>query len=85
MQKIRTSIPAEHILEYKIQDGWTPLCKFLNKEVPLEAFPRRNELKEFDKLNQRYVDVAIAVWLKWIKQATIVTTILVVGISVFWL
>jgi len=38
---VKAAIAAERILEYKIQDGWDPLCKFLNKQIPSEAFPRR--------------------------------------------
>ena len=31
------------VLEFKVQDGWDPLCQFLGKEVPSEPFPHVNE------------------------------------------
>ncbi|KAK7416604.1 hypothetical protein QQX98_005075 [Neonectria punicea] len=35
------------ILEFKAEDGWEPLCKFVGKEVPKTPFPRLNEKKTF--------------------------------------
>ncbi|KAB8269267.1 hypothetical protein BDV30DRAFT_242576 [Aspergillus minisclerotigenes] len=32
------------VLEFKVQDGWDPLCQFLGKEVPSEPFPHVNEV-----------------------------------------
>ncbi|KAE8333298.1 hypothetical protein BDV39DRAFT_199029 [Aspergillus sergii] len=31
------------VLEFKVQDGWDPLCQFLGKEAPDELFPHVNE------------------------------------------
>ncbi|PHH65726.1 hypothetical protein CDD81_1453 [Ophiocordyceps australis] len=56
-QDFRTQIPAERRIEYRIQDGWGPLCKHLGVQVPtiedaagnlVEApFPRINDREEF--------------------------------------
>jgi hypothetical protein len=41
---VRSIVPPERLLEYQVQEGWDPLCRFLGKEdVPREAFPRINE------------------------------------------
>jgi hypothetical protein len=50
VNKIRTDIAAERILKYEVQDGWDPLYKFLNREVPLKAFPQVNDMKEFKEM-----------------------------------
>ncbi|CAH0025294.1 unnamed protein product [Clonostachys rhizophaga] len=42
---IRALVPPERRLEYKIGDGWGPLCKFLGKEVPDLPFPHQNARK----------------------------------------
>ena len=44
-RRIREATPKERLLNYRLGDGWAPLCKFLGKEVPKELpFPRINEL-----------------------------------------
>ncbi|KAK4621760.1 hypothetical protein CLAFUW4_07565 [Fulvia fulva] len=35
-------------LEWSVEDGWPPLCEFLNKPVPHGDFPRGNEAAEFE-------------------------------------
>ncbi|VUC22503.1 unnamed protein product [Clonostachys rosea] len=44
--RIREEIPEERRLEYRLGDGWEPLCGFLGKEVPDIPFPRVNERKQ---------------------------------------
>ncbi|RMJ18529.1 hypothetical protein BHE90_000451 [Fusarium euwallaceae] len=38
---------GKEVLEFKAEDGYEPLCKFLGKDVPEEPFPRLNEKKTF--------------------------------------
>ena len=40
---IRKVTPPQRLLEFKLNDGWAPLCKFLNKPIPDVPFPRVNE------------------------------------------
>lgn len=46
---VRRLTPPERLLEYKITDGWEPLCKFLGKPVPDVPFPFENEKKWLDE------------------------------------
>ena len=39
-ETIRKVTPTERLLEFKLEDGWQPLCEFLGKEVPRQPFPR---------------------------------------------
>lgn len=39
---IRGLVPKERLLEWYVEDGWGPLCKFLGKPVPDADFPRAN-------------------------------------------
>jgi hypothetical protein len=41
-ERIRAMVPPERRLEYKLSDGWEPLCAFLGKDVPEVPFPRLN-------------------------------------------
>ena len=42
-QRIREMVPSEMLLEYRMGDGWGPLCKFLRKPLPEVEFPRVND------------------------------------------
>ncbi|KAL9611063.1 MAG: hypothetical protein Q9167_004275 [Letrouitia subvulpina] len=40
---IRGLVPPERLLVFNCKEGWEPLCKFLEKDVPEKPFPRRND------------------------------------------
>ena len=42
-QHIRSVVPPSKLLEFRSEDGWGPLCKFLDKDVPEGPYPRSNE------------------------------------------
>lgn len=39
---IRGLVPKERLLEWSVEDGWEPLCRFLGKPIPEEPFPHVN-------------------------------------------
>lgn len=39
---IRGLVPKERLLEWSVEDGWEPLCRFLGKPIPDEPFPHAN-------------------------------------------
>ncbi|XP_039263571.1 uncharacterized protein LOC120339496 [Styela clava] len=39
---VKSTCPKEKLLIYNVKEGWEPLCRFLNKEIPDQAFPREN-------------------------------------------
>ena len=44
-RRIREAVPSERLLNYRLGEGWEPLCHFLGKEVPEGLpFPRINEV-----------------------------------------
>src|SRR3569833_226784 len=43
---LRERVAKERLLEYKLGEGWEPLCEFLGKEVPDVEFPRVIEGKD---------------------------------------
>lgn len=45
---IRGLVPKERLLEWTVQDGWEPLCKFLDKPIPDEPFPHVNKASGWD-------------------------------------
>lgn len=47
----RREIPRERVLEYKVQDGWGPLCEHLGVPVPMVEVDGRMVEEEFPRLN----------------------------------
>jgi hypothetical protein len=42
-------VPKDQLLIYRMGDGWDPLCKFLEKPIPIQDFPRSNEAADLKK------------------------------------
>jgi hypothetical protein len=53
-QLVRELVPAEKLLEFKVQDGWEPLCRFLGESIPCgEKFPKVNDNRDFVSRSRR--------------------------------
>lgn len=56
---VRGLVPKERLLEWTVEDGWEPLCAFLEKPVPDEPFPHVNAAAGWDgqemRLGKRYI------------------------------
>jgi len=46
-EEVLATVPKERLLVFKAQDGWEPLCKFLNVPVPSTPYPKSNTKDEF--------------------------------------
>ena len=46
-EKVRDTIPADRLLVFTPTDGWEPLCRFLQVDVPEGDFPRSHARDEF--------------------------------------
>ena len=71
---VRKLVPKERLLEYRIEEGWGPLCEFLGEDVAMlngEEFPKGNSAEDFVKAND----------LVWMVES--VTTVLkLLGVTV---
>ena len=47
LDEVRLAIPAERLIEYRVGDGWEPLCGALGVDVPDRPFPHVNAREEF--------------------------------------
>jgi hypothetical protein len=47
--EIRAVVPEDLLLEYRLDDGWKPLCEFLGKQLPEVPFPVKNQRGEHVK------------------------------------
>ena len=49
MAMVRGLVPPERLLEWTVEDGYEPLCKFLGKDIPTTEFPKGNMPAQFAK------------------------------------
>ena len=69
-------------LNWEVQDGWEPLCTFLRKEVPDEAFPWQNQSgKEFEDKANRAVERMVKRSMKTFGFVGIV----MIGLGLAWM
>ena len=53
--EVKRVTPAERLLLFQLDQGWEPLCKFLDKPVPDVPFPRVNDTEELNKRVAMYL------------------------------
>jgi hypothetical protein len=56
---VRALVPPERLLEYRLGDGWEPLCDFLGKPIPKEPFPQLNESRDLQEMFERFAIKAL--------------------------
>lgn len=45
--RVRRSVPATRLVEWRAADGWEPLCRALGAPIPDEPFPHTNTTEQF--------------------------------------
>jgi hypothetical protein len=53
-------VPPEKLLVFNVQEGWEPLCRFLELPVPATPFPHHNDSAEFGRRVRR---MKLGIWL----------------------
>lgn len=53
---------GREILEFRAEDGWRPLCEFLNKDIPESTFPKVNEKKTFRIIKAVLIAKGLLAW-----------------------
>jgi hypothetical protein len=61
-EEVQRNIPSDRLLVWSVQEGWEPLCEFLEVPVPDQPFPRLNDSKVF---SERLIDGAILAIQEW--------------------
>lgn len=46
-EEVHRLVPKDRLLEYRVSEGWEPLCEFLGKKVPDAPFPHVNKTSQF--------------------------------------
>ena len=50
-QSVIDNVPKDRLLIYKVSEGWEPICKFLNVDVPDIPFPYKNKTKNMGRMS----------------------------------
>ncbi len=80
-REVQEHVPPDRLLVFRVQDGWEPLCKFLDREVPQGiAFPHLNEGKEtLERLTRERL------FGPWIRAARIAAAAGAFALLAWWL
>jgi hypothetical protein len=61
-ERVQRNIPENRLLVWSVTEGWEPLCRFLEVDVPDTPFPRLNDSKMFV---DRVIDGSLIVLKQW--------------------
>jgi len=64
-EEVKQAVPSDRLLVWSVQEGWEPLCEFLEVPVPDAPFPKTNDAREF---GARLVDASLMVLQHWRDQ-----------------
>ncbi|RMY06178.1 hypothetical protein D0868_06005 [Hortaea werneckii] len=78
---VREFVPKERLLEFRLEEGWGPLCAFLGREVPDVPFPHVNE-KESNRL--AFETIARIGMKRVVRKAFVVLTLVAVPVGSWW-
>ncbi|KAL1600853.1 hypothetical protein SLS60_007241 [Paraconiothyrium brasiliense] len=52
-EEVRAMVPKDKLLEYRVKEGWEPLCQFLDQPIPRIPFPNTNDNSNFVSRSRR--------------------------------
>ena len=55
--EVRRRVPPERLLVYDVREGWAPLCRFFEVEIPDKPFPHLNDTRQ---MRRRLLGLVVA-------------------------
>lgn len=80
---VRALAPKDRLLEYRLGDGWEPLCKFLGKPVPDVPFPHVNDSVSNAQGFKELATIALKHAMRNVLIA--VTVVAIPAVAIFWM
>ena len=62
-RKVREVVPEDKLLEFQPGDGYAPLCRFLDRPVPDEQYPRLNDTRHIVKMAYVGILFGSVIWV----------------------
>lgn len=50
IEEVQAAVPPDKLLLFKVTEGWSPLCRFLEVPEPDEPFPNLNDRETIKKI-----------------------------------
>ncbi|KAI1958218.1 hypothetical protein LOZ58_005333 [Ophidiomyces ophidiicola] len=70
-QRAQSLVPSENLLKYHVNEGWEPLCTFLDKPIPPGPVPNITQSTRFrEKLRTRKLEISRSGLKKFLDIAT---------------
>ncbi|KAK0614318.1 hypothetical protein B0T14DRAFT_437605 [Immersiella caudata] len=79
--EVREAAKPGQLLEFRLGDGWEPLCEFLGKPAPDVPFPQKNERAEFVEMQAAGKVLMIATAKRRLFLGILV---LAIGVTTLW-
>ena len=74
-QSVIDNVPKDRLLIYKASEGWEPICKFLNVDVPDIPFPYKNKTKNMGRMS---------IFINFMFIILVLAIISIICSSIFW-
>ncbi|KAK2028144.1 hypothetical protein LX32DRAFT_640276 [Colletotrichum zoysiae] len=78
-ERVRSLVHPDRLLEFRMSDGWEPLCKFLDCPIPAGPFPHVNEgdsfIKRVSRRNRLQLCNVLFRWSTWVLSCWILYTL----------
>ena len=74
-QSVIDNVPKDRLLIYKASEGWEPICRFLNVDVPDIPFPYKNKTKNMGRMS---------IFINFMFIILVVAIISIICSSIFW-
>ena len=49
IERVKAKVPNDKLLVFDVKEGWEPLCRFLQVQVPDKPFPHLNDTEAFNE------------------------------------
>ena len=82
VDRVRSAVPKERLLEFRARDGWKPLCEYLNIAVPNTDYPHLNSRHDALKLEKSLYWSRWS-WVAWRMARKLGVTTLVLAITLW--
>jgi hypothetical protein len=60
---VKAMVPKERLLIMNLNEGWEPLCNFLDIPVPNEPLPRSNDAEAAERAAREIVGKVFRIWV----------------------
>lgn len=80
---VREMVPPEQLLEFNLDDGWEPLCRFLGVPIPDLPFPHHNKRESIMERRKKRSHLILLRACKWLGSSVLLLGLgVVLGINI---